>query len=206
MSYRIDGRLPNQHRHMDMSLGISDADGSASFQLGATKVMVTATFNPETKFTLNPHNNEFIMQIESLFTPWMRNTAHIDITILQRDGSELACCVNGVSLAIADAGIIMEDLIFSMNSGIQNMHSETSTILLDPNYMEEQLGVTVTWFISNQKILGLYVQSPVHIQSLLENMTTISAINDFDQKLRNEIKKHVSVVLKQRGCKDNMVV
>eukprot|EP00835_Amoeboradix_gromovi_P005992 NODE_632_length_5775_cov_0.216702.p2 type:complete len:206 gc:universal NODE_632_length_5775_cov_0.216702:1040-423(-) len=204
--YRIDGRLPNQYRQMGIKLGMSEADGSAYFQLGSTKVMVTVTFSLETKFTANPTNNEHLKQIESMFLPWMQNPAHIDITLLQKDGSELACCVNCVSLAIADAGIVMEDLIFSLNSGIQNMHSEIPTILLDPNYMEEQSGVTVTWFISNQKILGFHVQTPVHIDSLLQNVSTIDAVNEFGKTLRTEIKKHVSKILKLRGCNDNMVL
>ena len=204
--YRIDGRISTQHRTLTCQFGISDSDGSATFQLGATRVMVLVNYAEEFKVTLNPNNNEYVKQIQSLFGGFIKEPVHIDATMLQRDGSELACVVNCISMALADSGVHMEKLIYAMNLGIHLEQTDQSKLLIDPNYMEEQQGSHVTWFISHKDILGLYVKSPVQVESITNTLQCLPLIEKFELEIKSQIKQYCANMLVQRGYEEGMTI
>ncbi|BBN68543.1 3'-5'-exoribonuclease family protein [Prunus dulcis] len=64
-----------------------------------------------------------------------RSQIDIFVQVLQADGGTRSACINAASLALADAGIPMRDLVTSCSAGYLN-----STPLLDLNYIEDSAG------------------------------------------------------------------
>ncbi|KAJ0435241.1 putative ribosomal protein S5 domain 2-type [Helianthus annuus] len=64
-----------------------------------------------------------------------RSQIDIFVQVLQADGGTRSACINAATLALADAGIPMCDLVTSCSAGYLN-----STPLLDLNYMEDSAG------------------------------------------------------------------
>jgi exosome complex component RRP41 len=79
----------------------------------------------------------------------------IFVQVLQADGGTRAACINAASMALADAGIPMRDLVVSCAAGYLN-----STPLLDLNYIEDSGGgpdLTVGIFPKLDKVSLLQV-------------------------------------------------
>ncbi|KAM6571343.1 hypothetical protein CsatA_015423 [Cannabis sativa] len=68
-----------------------------------------------------------------------RSQIDIFVQVLQADGGTRAACVNAASLALADAGIPMREIVTSCSAGYLN-----STPLLDLNYVEDSAGGPVS--------------------------------------------------------------
>ncbi|RHN68533.1 putative polyribonucleotide nucleotidyltransferase, PNPase/RNase PH domain-containing protein [Medicago truncatula] len=88
-----------------------------------------------------------------------RSQIDIYVQVLQADGGTRSACINAATLALADAGIPVRDLVTSCSAGYLN-----STALLDLNYVEDSAGVpdvTVGIFPKLDKVTLL--------QILLEN-------------------------------------
>ncbi|KAF5733294.1 exosome complex component RRP41 [Tripterygium wilfordii] len=64
-----------------------------------------------------------------------RSQIDIFVQVLQADGGTRSACINAASLALADAGIPMCDLVTSCSAGYLN-----NTSLLDLNYLEDSAG------------------------------------------------------------------
>ncbi|KAM0050383.1 putative ribosomal protein S5 domain 2-type [Helianthus debilis subsp. tardiflorus] len=64
-----------------------------------------------------------------------RSQIDIFVQVLQADGGTRSACINAATLALADAGIPMCDLVTSCSAGYLN-----STPLLDLNYVEDSAG------------------------------------------------------------------
>ncbi|KAF2315237.1 hypothetical protein GH714_038543 [Hevea brasiliensis] len=64
-----------------------------------------------------------------------RSQIDIYVQVLQADGGTRSACINAATLALADAGIPMRDLVTSCSAGYLN-----STPLLDLNYVEDSAG------------------------------------------------------------------
>ncbi|KAK1558455.1 hypothetical protein Q3G72_002498 [Acer saccharum] len=64
-----------------------------------------------------------------------RSQIDIFVQVLQADGGTRSACINAATLALADAGIPMCDLVTSCSAGYLN-----STPLLDLNYLEDSAG------------------------------------------------------------------
>ncbi|WMV11533.1 hypothetical protein MTR67_004918 [Solanum verrucosum] len=214
---RLDGRRPMEMRQLRAEIGVvSRADGSASFEMGNTKV-IAAVYGPREvqnrsqqmndqalvrceysmanfstgdrrrktkgdrtgggKRTVIPALNcsYLVVQkmegIQSTNGYWMdkktysigvgfsgrsteislvirqtmeacilthlmpRSQIDIYVQVLQADGGTRSACINAATLALADAGIPMRDLVTSCSAGYLN-----STPLLDLNYLEDSAG------------------------------------------------------------------
>ncbi|PRQ24077.1 putative polyribonucleotide nucleotidyltransferase, PNPase/RNase PH domain-containing protein [Rosa chinensis] len=66
-----------------------------------------------------------------------RSQIDIFVQVLQADGGTRSACINAATLALADAGIPMRDIVTSCSAGYLN-----STPLLDLNYIEDSAGGT----------------------------------------------------------------
>ncbi|GKU96726.1 hypothetical protein SLEP1_g9930 [Rubroshorea leprosula] len=64
-----------------------------------------------------------------------RSQIDIFVQVLQADGGTRSACINAATLALADAGIPMRDIVTSCSAGYLN-----STPLLDLNYTEDSAG------------------------------------------------------------------
>ncbi|KAK4849500.1 hypothetical protein QYF36_025481 [Acer negundo] len=64
-----------------------------------------------------------------------RSQIDIFVQVLQADGGTRSACINAATLALADAGIPMCDIVTSCSAGYLN-----STPLLDLNYIEDSAG------------------------------------------------------------------
>ncbi|PRQ24367.1 putative exosome complex component Rrp42, archaea, PNPase/RNase PH domain-containing protein [Rosa chinensis] len=64
-----------------------------------------------------------------------RSQIDIFVQVVQADGGTLSACINAATLALANAGIPMRDIVTSCSAGYLN-----STPLLDLNYIEDSAG------------------------------------------------------------------
>ncbi|KAG5626628.1 hypothetical protein H5410_011846 [Solanum commersonii] len=187
---RLDGRRPMEMRQLRTEIGVvSRADGSASFEMGNTKV-IAAVYGPRSKVInrsasempnrtkvkklvqnrSQQMNDQALVRCEysmanfstgdrrrktkgdrrsteislvirqtmeaCILTHLMpRSQIDIYVQVLQADGGTRSACINAATLALADAGIPMRDLVTSCSAGYLN-----STPLLDLNYLEDSAG------------------------------------------------------------------
>eukprot|EP00271_Cylindrocystis_brebissonii_P013038 TRINITY_DN32593_c0_g1_i1.p1 TRINITY_DN32593_c0_g1~~TRINITY_DN32593_c0_g1_i1.p1 ORF type:complete len:262 (+),score=47.39 TRINITY_DN32593_c0_g1_i1:547-1332(+) len=76
----------------------------------------------------------------------------IIIQVVHDDGSLLSCAINAASAALADAGVAMRGLLFSVNCAI----SRSGVIIADPTLKEEQAAeASVCLSFANTKLLVL---------------------------------------------------
>uniref|UniRef100_A0A0D6R618 Uncharacterized protein n=1 Tax=Araucaria cunninghamii TaxID=56994 RepID=A0A0D6R618_ARACU len=91
-----------------------------------------------------------------------RSQIDIFVQVLQADGGTRSACINAATLALADAGIPMIDLVTSCSSGYLN-----STPLLDMNYVEDSAGgpdVTVGLMAKTEKVALLQMDAKLPME------------------------------------------
>lgn len=166
---RTDGRRAEELRRMRAELGvIHSADGSASFEMGNTKVLA-AVYGPHevTNRSQALHDRALVrceysmatfstggdrrrrskgdrrsteislvikqtMEAAILLQLLPRTQIDIFVQVLQADGGTRCACINAATLALADAGVPMRDLVAACAAGYLN-----STPVLDLNYVED---------------------------------------------------------------------
>ncbi|CAA3006290.1 exosome complex component RRP41 homolog [Olea europaea subsp. europaea] len=100
-----------------------------------------------------------------------RSQIDIFVQVLQADGGTRSACINAATLALADAGIPMRDLVTSCSSGYLN-----STPLLDLNYVEDSAGgpdVTVGILPKLDKVTLLQMDAKLPID-IFENVMQLA--------------------------------
>lgn len=101
-----------------------------------------------------------------------RSQIDIFVHVLQADGGTRSACINAASLALADAGIPMRDIVASCSSGYLN-----NTPLLDLNYLEDSGGgpdVTVGLLPKIDKISLLQMDAKLPME-MFENVFDLGA-------------------------------
>ncbi|KAJ6972452.1 hypothetical protein NC653_032897 [Populus alba x Populus x berolinensis] len=100
-----------------------------------------------------------------------RSQIDIYVQVLQADGGTRSACINAATLALADAGIPMRDLVTSCSAGFLN-----STPLLDLNYVEDSAGgpdVTVGILPKLDKVTLLQMDAKLPIDTF-ENVMQLA--------------------------------
>ncbi|CAN6479145.1 unnamed protein product [Victoria cruziana] len=100
-----------------------------------------------------------------------RSQIDIFVQVLQADGGTRSACINAATLALADAGIPMRDLVTSCSAGYLN-----STALLDLNYIEDSAGgpdVTVGVLAKLEKVSLLQMDSKLPMD-MFENVMELA--------------------------------
>uniref|UniRef100_A0A1D1Y642 Exosome complex component RRP41 n=1 Tax=Anthurium amnicola TaxID=1678845 RepID=A0A1D1Y642_9ARAE len=100
-----------------------------------------------------------------------RSQIDIYVQVLQADGGTKSACINAATLALADAGIPMCDLVTSCCAGYLN-----STPLLDLNYLEDSAGgpdVTVGLLVKLDKVTLLQMDAKLPID-IFENVMQLA--------------------------------
>ncbi|BAT92754.1 hypothetical protein VIGAN_07158100 [Vigna angularis var. angularis] len=191
---RLDGRRPMEMRQIRAEIGaVSKADGSAMFEMGNTKV-IAAVYGPREvrceysmanfstrdrmrKSKGDRRSTEISLVIRqtmeaSILTHLLpRSQIDIYVQVLQADGGTRSACINAATLALADAGIPMRDLVTSCSAGYLN-----STSLLDLNYVEDSAGgpdVTLGILPKLDKVTLLQMDSKLPID-ILENVMQLA--------------------------------
>ncbi|KAF9617760.1 hypothetical protein IFM89_038522, partial [Coptis chinensis] len=92
-----------------------------------------------------------------------RSQIDIFVQVLQADGGTRSACINAATLALADAGIPMRDIVTSCSAGFLN-----STPLLDLNYIEDSAGgpdVTVGMLSKLEKVTLLQMDAKLPMET-----------------------------------------
>ncbi|KAG0164143.1 Exosome component 5 [Apophysomyces sp. BC1034] len=160
MTIRPDRRAENtQLRALAASQNVLNrADGSAKFEFGETSVMVSVVgpvdvshrdekldeatvevvVRPATGY---PATNEKLLEsiLRTAFEPVIlagmmpRTLIQIVVQVMKDDGSILAAAINGITLALLDAGVPMKSITAAISCTIDK---NTNEILLDPTTEE----------------------------------------------------------------------
>ncbi|KAH7651553.1 exosome complex component RRP41 protein [Dioscorea alata] len=205
--FRLDGRRPNEMRHIRGEVGVvANADGSAMFEMGNTKV-IAAVYGPrEVQNKSQQLNNQALVRCEysmanfstgdrtrrpkgdrrsteislvirqsleaSILTHLMpRSQIDIFVQVLQADGGTRSACINAATIALADAGIPMRDLVTSCSAGYL-----CTTPLLDLNYVEDSAGgpdVTVGILAKTEKVTLLQMDAKLPMDTF-ENVMQLA--------------------------------
>ncbi|WOL01502.1 exosome complex component [Canna indica] len=95
----------------------------------------------------------------------------IFVQVLQADGGTRSACINAATLALADAGIPMRDIVTSCSAGYLS-----STPLLDLNYIEDSAGgpdVTVGILAKTDKVTLLQMDAKLPMD-IFENVMQLA--------------------------------
>ncbi|RAL37312.1 unnamed protein product [Cuscuta campestris] len=204
---RLDGRRPLEMRQLRAEIGVvSRATGSASFEMGNTKV-IAAVYGPRTVQNWSEQlNDQALVRCEYsmanfstgdrmrkpkgdrrsteislvirqtmeaciLTDLYPRSQIDIFVQVIQADGGTRSACINAATLALADAGIGMRDIVTSCSAGYLN-----NTPLLDLNYVEDSAGgpdVTVGLLRRSDKVTLLQMDSKLSMDTL-ENVMQLA--------------------------------
>ncbi|AJR98504.1 Ski6p [Saccharomyces cerevisiae YJM1415] len=123
-----------------------------------------------------------------------RTVIDIEIHVLEQDGGIMGSLINGITLALIDAGISMFDYISGISVGLYD-----TTPLLDTNSLEENTMSTVTLGVvgKSEKLSLLLVEDKIPLDRL-ENVLAIGIagahrVRDLmDEELRKHAQKRVS--------------
>ena len=126
-----------------------------------------------------------------------RTVIDIEIHVLQQDGGIMGSLINGITLALVDAGIAMWEYISGISIGLYD-----TTPLLDINSLEENAMSSVTLGVvgKSEKLSLLLVEDKIPLDRL-ENVLAIGIagahrIRDLmDQELRKHAQKRVKNAL-----------
>ncbi|KAE8716857.1 3'-5'-exoribonuclease family protein isoform 2 [Hibiscus syriacus] len=181
---RLDGRRPMEMRQLRAEIGtVAKANGSAVFEMGNTKV-IAAVYGPrefscwfvvddECNSVFQVQNrsqqlNDQALAVNGDITchPPDHGGVHFDSSNASFSGTRSAC-INAATLALADAGIPMRDIVTSCSAGYLN-----STPLLDLNYIEDSAGgpdVTVGILPKLDKVTLLQMEAKLPVD-IFENV------------------------------------
>ncbi|KAF7721995.1 Exosome component 5 [Apophysomyces ossiformis] len=184
MTIRPDRRAENtQLRALAASQNVLNrADGSAKFDMGETSVLVSvvgpvdvshrdekldeATVEVVVRPAAGyPATNEKLLEsiLRTTFEPVIlagmmpRTLIQIVVQIMKDDGSVLAAAVNGITLALLDAGVPMKFMAAAVSCAIDK---NTNAILLDPTKKElENAGSEHTFAFNNDSSASLLLSN-----------------------------------------------
>lgn len=178
-----------------MQMGMTERDGSAYFEMGGTKVMVTVGASEDFSLSVAPQNHLISTQLTSLFDKCVQSKCQVDIVILQRDGGVMACCVNATSLALADAGMEMPHLLLGLHVG----WDKDGCLLVDPGYREARQNATATYVYAGDSLIASLPHTPVPLDYLLDETMVAPHRVAFHEEIRQQMRSYVSQVLDQRS-------
>ncbi|GMH01255.1 hypothetical protein Nepgr_003094 [Nepenthes gracilis] len=238
---RLDGRRPLEMRQLRAEIGVvTQADGSAVFEMGNTKV-IAAVYGPrEVENKAHLINDQALVRCEytmanfstgdrmrkpkgdrrsteislvirqtmeaCIMTHLMpRSQIDIFVQVLQADGGTRSACINAATLALANAGIPMCDLVTSCSAGYLN-----STPLLDLNYVEDSAGgpdVTVGFLPKVDKVTLLQMDSKLPMD-MFENVMqlAIEGCKAIASYIREVLLENIKQLEYRRGVENNKII
>ncbi|GCE98593.1 exosome non-catalytic core component [Zygosaccharomyces mellis] len=169
------------------------------------KVSVNITKFSRTERSKTSHKNERrVLEIQTALTRtfnknvmlhlYPRTLIDIEIHVLQQDGGLVGTLINGITLALIDAGIAMFDYISGISVGLYD-----TTPLLEVNSLEENVMSSVTLGVvgKTEKLSLLLVEDKVPLDRL-ESVLAIGIagahrIRDLmDNELRKRAEKRIA--------------
>ena len=119
---------------------------------------------------------------------YARTSIDIQVHVLQLDGGILGAMINGITLALIDAGIAMYDIISGVSVGLYD-----TTPLLDINSLEENAmsSVTLGTVGKSEKLSLLLVEDKVPLDRLESVMAIgIAGAHRIRDLMDKELRKH----------------
>lgn len=172
------------------------------------RVSVNITKFSKTERSKTSHKNERrVLEMQTalvrtfnknvMLNVYPRTLINIEVHVLQQDGGIMGALINGITLALIDAGIAMHDYISGVSVGLYD-----TTPLLDTNSLEENAMSTVTLGVvgKSEKLSLLLVEDKIPLDRL-ENVLAIGIagchrIRDLmDKELRKRAEKRVANAL-----------
>lgn len=127
-----------------------------------------------------------------------RTQIDIFVQVLQADGGTRSACINAASLALADAGIPMRDLVTSCSAGYLNR-----TPLIDLNYVEDSAGgpdVTVGILPKLNKVTLLQMDAKLPMETFEEVMAlAVEGCKTVETYIREILLEHTKQLEFRRG-------
>lgn len=102
-----------------------------------------------------------------------RSQIEIFVEVLTQDGSPVSAAINAVTVALANAGIPMRDIVSSVTIGL----IDSTTVLVDLNQSESEHGsgsgqICLATYARTGGILLLQVESKVQVPAFMEALKT----------------------------------
>ena len=119
-----------------------------------------------------------------------RTLINIEIHVLQQDGGILGSLINGITLALIDAGIAMYDYVSGISIGLYD-----TTPLLDVNTLEENAMSTVTLGVigKSEKLSLLSVEDKIPLDRLESVLAIgIAGTHRVRDLMDKELRRHAS--------------
>jgi len=114
---------------MDVKISKEEIDKASIQVIYKTDAGISGVCDREIEYYL--HN---AVENEILATMHPRTSINIVVQVLSQDGSMLSCALNGICLALLDAGIPLRSLISSVTCAM----TKNGVLLLDPDAQEEE--------------------------------------------------------------------
>ncbi len=232
---RPDGRDYAELRPIRAEIRVlKNADGSALFEMGNTKV-IAAVYGPRefhSRHSTSPYESlvrvryhmvpfsvkerksqpftrreiEISKIIKETFSATIRrelfprSTIDVYIEVLNADGSTRVASINAVSLALADAGIFMYDLVSAISVG-----KVQGQLVVDLNEEEDQISeadVPIAFMHSFNKIVMLQMDGALTYDELIQLIKLAKEASEKIYQIEKEcLKDSLESVLKLYGHK-----
>lgn len=122
------------------------------------------------------------------------NIFHVNVKVLQADGSVYAVCVNAATLAVMDAGIAMKDIVCACTAADLGFSSgEGSIPAVDVSKIDHVCNVvTLTYLPKTEKIVQIETLGRLHQDRLSELLAAATkGCQDLHVILDSAIREHV---------------
>ncbi|CCK72988.1 exosome non-catalytic core subunit SKI6 KNAG_0M01350 [Huiozyma naganishii CBS 8797] len=178
--------------------------GQLDGQRATLRVSVNVTKFSKFERSRTSHRNERrVLEIQTslrrtfekacLLHLYPRTAIDVELHVLEQDGGVLGAMINGITLALVDAGVAMWDYVAGVSVGL---HDQTP--LLDCNSLEETAVSTVTLGVvgKTEKLSLMVVEDKIPLDRM-ENVLAIGIagahrIRDLmDQELRKHAKNRI---------------
>eukprot|EP00501_MAST-03F_sp_TOSAG23-6_P000168 GSMAST32.ASY1.ANO1.171.1 assembled CDS len=150
------------------------------------------------------HSIEIQDTVQQCFATVLRTKIHprsqidIQLQVLQTDGGQLCACINAATLALADAGIPMNDMIVACSAGVLD-----GTFVTDLNFLEESSGnpvVPIGLLARSDKISMVKMTSKIPLEKFEELLKQAQGgCRQIYQIIQGVVRERATRLLSARG-------
>jgi exosome complex component RRP41 len=142
---------------------------------------------------------ELASTIKSTFEPIVQTTIYprsqidIFVQVLQQDGGLLQACINGTTLALANAGIPLLDFVCAVTGGVHSTSHMLDLTTLEENDIPH---VTVAMMPRTGKVTLLTMETRLHVDRFEEIFRlTVSGGNAIHKEMKAAVRERTDVLV-----------
>jgi exosome complex component RRP41 len=146
---------------------------------------------------------EFASTIKSTFEPvvqtnlYPRSQIDVIVQVLQQDGGLLQSCINGTTLALANAGIPLIDFVCAVTGGVHVMSPLLDLTLLEENDVPN---VTVAMTPRTGKVTLVTMETRLHVDRFEEVFRLAGeAGNVIHREMKEAVKARTGILVVAMG-------